>query len=166
MSWVDLGLIGVVAISALIGLARGFTFELLSLAGWFIAWFASIWFAPSLAPHLPFGNAGSALNRGIAYACMFLIVLVLCGLAARAVSALIGATPLRPLDRLLGGAFGVLRGFVLLLAMATVLAYTPLGQTPAWRESTGAIWLNAVLREAIAWLTPGAAPPPPAAASV
>ena len=117
---VDIAMIGVLVLSLLVGLWRGFTFELLSLAGWFVAWFAAVWLGPLAAPHLPVGDPGSALNRGAAFASAFVVVLVLWSLLARGVSALIGATPLRPLDRLLGAAFGLLRGLVVLLAAAAV----------------------------------------------
>lgn len=152
-------MLALVVLSMLVGAARGFTFEVLSLAGWFAAWFAGVWLGPVLAPYLPVGEAGSALNRGVAFACAFIVVLVLWGLAARAVASLIGATPLRPLDRLLGALFGTARGLIVLLALATVLAYTPAGRAEVWRQSIGAAWLNAVL----AALLPSMAPAEPQA---
>lgn len=145
IGWVDVAMFALVVLSAFVGVARGFTFEVLSLAGWFAAWFGGIWLGPLVGPYLPVGEAGSALNRGVAFACAFIVVLVLWGLAARAVARLIGATPLRPLDRLLGALFGTARGLVVLLALATVLAHTPAGRAEAWQKSIGAVWLNAML---------------------
>jgi membrane protein required for colicin V production len=155
IGWVDAALLGAVVLSALIGLFRGLTYELLALAGWFAAWFAALWLGPVLAVHLPIGEAGSALNRGVAFASAFLVVLLLWGLAARAVARLVRATPLRPVDRWLGAVFGVTRAVLVLLALAAVLAYTPLGQAPAWRDSQGALWLNALLLEVLPWVSPG-----------
>jgi membrane protein required for colicin V production len=126
----------------------------LSLAGWVIAWFAGLWLGPWLAPYIPIGGTGSPLNGVIAFACAFLVVLVLWGLLARAVSALVGRTVLRPIDRLLGAVFGLVRGLVVLLALATVLAYTPLGAAQAWRDSVCAVWLNAILGELVPLLSP------------
>ncbi|MEP6740036.1 MAG: CvpA family protein [Caldimonas sp.] len=74
-------------------------------------------------------------------------MLVLWSLAARAISALIGVTPLRLLDRVFGAVFGVARGVLVLLVVAMLLALTPAAQTAAWRESQGAVWLNAVLHQ-------------------
>jgi membrane protein required for colicin V production len=156
IGWVDLTLLAVVALSALVGAMRGLTFEVLSLAGWVIAWFAGLWLGPVLAPHIPIGDMGSALNDVVAFACAFGVVLVVWGMAARALSALVGRTLLRPLDRLLGAAFGVVRGLVVLLALATVLAYTPLAMSAAWRDALCAQWLNAILRE----FMPLVSPPP------
>ncbi|MEO8921484.1 MAG: CvpA family protein [Caldimonas sp.] len=151
-------MIGIIVVSAIVGLVRGITFELLSLAGWFVAYFAGRWLAPFIAPHLPIGDAGSALNHGASFVSAFVIVLIVWGLLARGVSALIGATPLRPLDRLLGTVFGVARGLIVLLAMATVVAYTPLAASAAWRESAGAALLDQMLRELLPLVPSGSAP--------
>ena len=157
-NWVDIAMLGVIAISAVVGLVRGLTFELLSLAGWFVAYFAGRWLEPWLAPYLPIGAKGSLLNQGAAFACAFLAVLIVWSLLARAVSALIGATPLRPLDRLLGAVFGLVRGLIVLLALATLIAYTPAVRFDAWRSSAGAALLEAVLQGLLP-LVPGDSAP-------
>ncbi len=104
------------------------------------------------------------MNGIVAFACAFLIVLVLWGLGARAVSALVGKTPLRPLDRLLGAVFGEARGVLVLLALATIVSFTPATASAAWRESHGAAWLNSIVRELMPSFSPG--PGEPASRSV
>ena len=151
-------MIGVIALSALVGLMRGLAFELLSLAGWFAAYFAGRWLEPFVAPHLSIGAAGSALNRGAAFASAFLAVLIVWSLLARGVSALIGATPLRPLDRLLGAAFGLLRGLVVLLVAVTVITYTPLASSESWRQSVVAAWLGEIVQGLLPRVPAGSAP--------
>ncbi|MGZ5249158.1 MAG: CvpA family protein [Caldimonas sp.] len=162
-NWVDLAMLCILVLSAVVGLVRGLTFELLSLAGWFVAYFAARWLEPWLAPHLPVGAPGSLLNQGVAFASAFVFVLIVWSLLARAVSALIGATPLRPLDRLLGALFGIVRGAVVLLVFATLVAYTPVARSQAWRESVGAALAGAVLQGLLP-LVPGASAPPARAA--
>jgi membrane protein required for colicin V production len=159
--WVDIAMLAVVALSALAGAVRGLTFEILSLLGWVAAWFAGIWLGPLLAPHLSIGASGSTLNAIAAFGCAFVAVLIVSAFVARAVSALVGKTPLRPLDRLLGGVFGIARALLVLLAIAIVVSYTPLARTDAWRDSHGAVWLNAVLRELVPLVAPEAAEPAP-----
>jgi membrane protein required for colicin V production len=146
LGWVDVAMLAIVVVSALAGLLRGITAELLSLAGWFVAYFGARWFGPWVATWLPIGAAGSALNLGAAFVLAFVGVLVIWELPVRAASALIAATPLRPLDRLLGAVFGLVRGLLVLLVVATVIAYTPLAQTPAWRQSTVAALLEGALQ--------------------
>ena len=145
LSWLDWSLLAALALSVVVGLVRGFVFECLSLAGWLVAWFAAQWGAPMLAPRLPVGTPGSALQMGAAFALSFLGALLVWALLSRLVRLLIHATPLSLPDRLLGAVFGLLRGLVLLLALATVVALTPASQSPGWRASQGAHWLGVAL---------------------
>ena len=148
-------MLGVVAFSALVGIWRGFTFELLSLGGWFAAYVAARWLQPWAASELPIGEPGSLLNHGAAFACVFIVALIVWGFIARGLSALVKKTPLSPVDRLLGGAFGVLRAGIVLLVFATVIGYTPAARSPAWRESTGAAILEAALKALLPLLPEG-----------
>jgi membrane protein required for colicin V production len=145
LGWIDWVLLAVLASSVLVGLVRGFVFEVLALAGWLVAWFAAQWFAADLAPHIPVGAPGSALNHAVAFAACFAGVLLAWALLARLVRMLVRATPLSMADRALGAGFGLLRGGVLLLALATVLTLTPAGKSRPWRLSVGAMWLNTAM---------------------
>lgn len=145
LSWLDWTLLAVLAFSVVVGLVRGFVFECLSLAGWVVAWFAAQWGAPQVALQLPVGAPGSALNVGAAFALSFVAALIVWTLLSRLVRLLIHATPLSLPDRLLGAVFGLLRGGVLLLAVATVMALTPASQSTVWRMSHGARWLGVAL---------------------
>jgi membrane protein required for colicin V production len=60
-------------------------------------------------------------------------------------SAVIKATPLSAIDRLLGAAFGLARGVVVLLVVTTVLAMTPLAQSGPWQRSQGSHVLGGLL---------------------
>jgi membrane protein required for colicin V production len=144
--WVDAVMLGVVALSMIVGVVRGIVFETLSLVGWVAAWIAAQWFGASVAPHLPIGQAGSALNQAAAFALVFVGALIVWAIAARLIRMLIRATPLSALDRLLGAGFGAARAVVLLLVLATVVALTPMVNAVAWKQSAGAAWLHAGLR--------------------
>ena len=145
IGWVDMLLLAVLAVSVIVGLIRGFVFEVLSLAGWIAAWFAAQWFAPVAAPYVPLGVPGSALNLGAAFAAVFVAALIVWAIAARLIRLLIQATPLSLPDRGLGALFGALRGVVLLLAVAAVVGLTPAVRSPAWQQSHGAGVLAALL---------------------
>lgn len=145
LSWIDWTLLAVLAVSVIVGLVRGFVFECLALAGWIVAWFFAQWAAPHVAPHLPVGTPGGALNLAAALTLTFVASLLIWSLLARLVRMAIHATPLSLPDRLLGAGFGVLRGGVLLLVVATVVALTPAAQSPVWRHSQGARWLGITL---------------------
>jgi len=163
MGWVDIAMLALLAVSVLVGLWRGFVLEVLSLAGWVVAYFAAQWLAPQVAPHLPVGAPSSALNLGAAFALAFFAVLLAWSLAARLVSLLVKATPLGFVDRGLGAVFGVLRGGVLLLVLATLIALTPLAKSAPWKASQGALWLNGMLDALKPVLPPSVAQRLPAA---
>jgi membrane protein required for colicin V production len=145
-TWVDWALLAVLAISVAIGLWRGLVFEVLSLIGWVVAFVAAQALAPFAATHVPIGVPGSALNHGIAFFACFVLALVIWALASRLVRLLIHATPLQPVDRVLGGVFGLARGAVLLLAVATVVMLSPAQRSTAWQQSRGALWLGTALQ--------------------
>lgn len=147
LGWVDWTLLAVLAVSVVVGLWRGLVFELMSLAGWVVAYVAAQLFSPEVGAWLPIGAPGSGLKQGAGFAVTFVGVLIAWTLLARLVRLLIRATPLTLIDRTLGAAFGLLRGAVLLLALATVLAYTPAARAQAWQDSQGAAWLRGALQE-------------------
>jgi membrane protein required for colicin V production len=144
-AWIDLGAISVLVISMLIGVIRGLVFEIFSLLGWVVAYFGARWAAPPLALYLPIGAPGSAVNHVVAFGCAFVAVLIVWSLAVRLVRSLIRASPLSGFDRVLGAGFGFARGLLLLVAIATVVAWTPAKNSQAWHQSRARIWLNVVL---------------------
>ena len=147
LAWVDWALLAVLLSSVAVGLWRGLVFEVLSLVGWVAAYIAAQVFASSVAPLLPIGTPGGALNQAVAFALVFIAALIAWGLASRLLRMAIHATPLQVVDRVLGGGFGLLRGAVLLLAVATVVSLTPAVRSPAWQHSQGAAWLAGLLHE-------------------
>lgn len=146
MSWLDITFGVVVLISIGVGVFRGLVFELLSVTGWFVAYFAAQWFAPQLAPLIPIGTVGSGLNQGAAFAGVFIAALLVWSLIARLLRMLVHRSPLSATDRVLGAAFGMARAAVLLLAVATVVGLTPLARSTAWQQSSAAVWLDSALR--------------------
>lgn len=144
--WVDVALGSAVLLSILVGLWRGFVFEVLSLAGWVVAFVAAQVWGDEVSALIPFGVQGSALNHGISIAVTFFAALIAWGLMSRVVRMLIRATPLSGVDRVLGAGFGVLRGGVLLLIVATVVLMTPAARSPLWQRSIIAPWASAGLQ--------------------
>ncbi len=145
LGWVDLALLAVLCLSVLIGLWRGFVFEVVSLLGWLVAFVIANSAGAPLAQILPFGDPASPIRLWIAYGVVFVLVLVACTLLARMLRALVSATPLSVIDRLLGGAFGVARGAVVLVIVATLVTLSPFSHSRWWQDSHGALWLGQAL---------------------
>jgi membrane protein required for colicin V production len=151
LSWVDLALAALLLLSIAIGLWRGLVFEVMSLAGWVIAYFAASPLAPVVEDLLPASTTskfGPAVLHVVALAIAFFFILIVWSLATRLVKTLIHATPLSVVDRLGGAGFGALRGVFIALLLVLVIGASPLAETTTWRASLAAPRLAGVLREA------------------
>lgn len=142
---VDIVLLLVLLVSVVIGAWRGLLYEVLSLMGWVAAFLVAQWQAVAVGAWLPLGNSAEPLRYAAGFAVVFVGVAFLAGLLAWLVKKLVESVGLRPVDRTLGAVFGVLRGGLLLLATALVVALTPLRDTDAWRSSVGAQTLDRTL---------------------
>ena len=143
---IDWVLLAVLVLSLLVGLWRGLVFEVLSVLGWVAAFFLAHWFAPDVAAMLPMSSATQSIRYAAAFVLTFIVAVFVAGLLASLVRKMVAAVGLRPVDRLLGGIFGLVRGLVLLLAVAVAIDMTPLNDSPWWKESTGAPVLSAALK--------------------
>lgn len=149
LDWIALA---VVAFSLLTGIWRGLIFEVLSLAGWLLAFWAAYAWSAELALHLPMGESREAWRLAVAFVIIFLGVVFVVGLVAALLRKLLAFIGLGPLDRALGALFGVARGLLLLLALAVVLRLVGFDQEPWWRESRSSVWLAQGLEAVEPWL--------------
>ena len=145
LGWVDIVLLAVFLLSALVGLWRGFVFEIVSLLGWLLAFVIANAAGPFLADQVPLGNVDPQLRLWGAYILVFVLILLTCTLLARMLRALISATPLSFVDHLLGGVFGVVRGTLILVVVATLVTLSPWADSTTWKNSHGALWLGLAL---------------------
>ena len=140
LGWLDTALLAVLIVSSVVGLWRGVVYELLSLAGWLVAWFcAQAWGADLAAAWLPSG--WSPAVTGLAgYALLFALTLAVWRVLVWLIQQLLHASPVAPVDRALGAGFGLLRGVVVVLALVMLVGMTPLAANPGWVHSTGVRW--------------------------
>ncbi len=145
MTSVDWILLSLVLVSMAVGLWRGLVFEVLSLLGWIAAFFLAQWFSPWVAAYLPLQGMSDSVRYAAAFALTFVLSVLLAGLLASLLRKLVSVVGLRPVDRILGAAFGALRGVVVLLAVAVVIDLTPLKRADWWQVSAAAPWLSVML---------------------
>ncbi len=145
MTALDLVLTGVLVFSLLLGAWRGLVYEVLSVLGWAASFYAAQWFAPQVALLLPLQSASEPVRYAAAFVLVFIAAVFAAGLLTALLKKLVDAIGLRPVDRTLGAAFGVLRGVILLLAATVVIDMTALKSSPWWQESRGADMLTATL---------------------
>ena len=145
MAALDWVLLAVLVLSVLLGGWRGLVYEVLSVAGWVAAFVLAQWWAPDAADWLPMGGSAQPLRYAAAFVLVFIGAAFAAGLLAWLAKKLIEAVGLRPVDRVLGAGFGLVRGAVIVLAVAVVFHMTPLQDTDMWKESSGAHMATATL---------------------
>ncbi len=146
MAAVDWIFLGVLVFSMLLGAWRGLVYEVLSVLGWAASFFIALVFAPQVASLLPMQEVSEPVRYAAGFVLVFIASVFAVGLLAFMLKKLIEAIGLRPIDRTLGAAFGLVRGVILLLAAAVVISMTALKQSAWWQESKGAVALAATLK--------------------
>jgi membrane protein required for colicin V production len=114
MNLTDYLVIVAIASSAIVGAVRGFLREAVAVAAWFIALFLAWHFSDLIAPHLGGLMSDSDVRPWAARVIIVLLVLLLGAGVGAALGHFVRLSIFSGMDRLLGFAFGVLRGFVLL----------------------------------------------------
>ncbi|MCF7985881.1 MAG: CvpA family protein [Thiohalocapsa sp.] len=135
MSVVDYLIIGLIAISAIIGLARGLIREVIALGVWVAALLAAWFFYQPLAAQLTPWIATPSVRLGAAVVILVVGVLIAGALIAHVLALLVDKTGLTGTDRLLGLVFGAARGAVLVALLVFIANLTPLTQDPWWSAS-------------------------------
>ena len=146
MSTLDWIVVAVLAASVLLGLWRGLVYEVLSVLNWLCAFVLAQWLAPQAAEWLPLSRVGESVRYAAGFVVVFIGALFIGGLVAWLMKKLVEAVGLRPVDRALGGLFGLVRGTVAVLVLAVVVHLTGLRSGLWWTESITAGVATAALR--------------------
>ena len=132
MTVFDLGVIAVIALSAVFAYARGFVREALSIAAWLLAGAAGYYAYPLAAPPLARFVPGGTPANIAAFCLVFLAALVVLHAIAKSLAGHVKRSPLSPVDRSLGLIFGIARGLVLVCIAYLPLAWIPPADQPHW----------------------------------
>ncbi len=135
MEYADYVVLGVFTLSILVGATRGFVKEAFSLAVWAAAFLAAFQYSGTLALQLENHIELPSVRTSLAFAGLFILVLLVGGLLTYLVGQLVEKTGLSGTDRLLGGVFGGIRGLILVLVMMLVAGLTPVPKDPWWQSS-------------------------------
>ena len=159
MTALDIFVILLLGGAALVGFVRGFTHEVLSLLAWIVGIAALKLFHTPLQERLVDSVGTEAGASAVAFALLFLPAYVAVKLFARAVGGKARRSVLGPIDRLLGGGFGLLKGlvgatlFFLLANLATDMVYGSNSDRPDWMtDSRTYPLLNATGRAVVDWV--------------
>ena len=135
MEYADYVVIGIIVISILVGAIRGFIKEVFSLAVWIAAFLVAFQYSGAIALLLENQIELPSARTSLAFVGLFVSVLVVGGLLTFLIGKLVEQTGLSGTDRILGGAFGSIRGLFLVLVIMLVAGLTPVPQDPWWQQS-------------------------------
>jgi len=159
MTALDIFVLLLIGGGALLGFLRGFTHEVLSLAAWIAAIVVlKAFHTPVQAALVPVvGTVTGA--AALAFALLFLPAFFAVRIGARHAGGKAKRSVLGPIDRLLGGGFGMLKGllaatlFFLFVNLATDMLWGTQAQRPEWlRASRTFPLLNASGRAIVDWV--------------
>ena len=152
MAVFDYAVIGIVALSLVLGLWRGVVSELIALAAWVLAFMAAFEFGARSGQFLFAGIADPAIRALAGCALVFVGVLVAMALVRLAVHSMVKALGLSLSDRLLGMFFGLARGVLVVVALVAAGGLTSAPQQPWWKQATLAQPLETAVLAAKPWL--------------
>ena len=159
MTALDIFVILLLGGSAMIGFVRGFAHEVLALFAWIIA-IAALKLLHSPLQQAMVGSVGNEPGASaLAFGLIFFPVYIAAKLFARAVGGKTRKSILGPVDRVLGGGFGMLKGllgatlFFLLANLATDMVHGTRAPRPDWMISSRTYpLLNATGRAVVDWV--------------
>jgi membrane protein required for colicin V production len=135
-SYLDLGVLGVVFVSALLSMMRGFTREVLAIGSWVAAAAAAYYFHPYVLPYLSPYIHKPVVLQAVAAAIVFFATLIIVSLFTVRLSDAILDSKIGALDRSLGFLFGAVRGFLLAVVAFAIFNWL-VGdkQQPPWVQT-------------------------------
>jgi membrane protein required for colicin V production len=150
----DYVVLGIVGVSLLLSLIRGFFREFLGLASWVVAALAAQHYAAVVALQLPSTIPTAGLRMAAGFVIVFLGILLIASLLAIALAELFKQAGLGWLDRGLGALFGLARGLLIVCILVLLGGMTTLPQDARWRNAMFSAPLEAMVVASLPWLPP------------
>ncbi|MBR3662881.1 MAG: CvpA family protein [Alphaproteobacteria bacterium] len=110
-----------IGLSALVGIARGFTKELLSIVGWLVAAVCVYYLTPIINPIMKNYISSEMLSTLVSGMLILLVVCIFWVLAVDKIASSIRQSKLSPLDRIFGMFFGILRGVIVVVLIEMMI---------------------------------------------
>jgi membrane protein required for colicin V production len=126
VNWADAAIVIVIALSVLMAAASGFFVEIFSLAGVVFGYVLAAWGCYRVGEwFLPYVKTAAIANLA-GFLTILFAVMIVAGMAGRIARWAMKEVGLRWVDRLLGAAFGVVRGLVIVtVVLLAVAAFNP-----------------------------------------
>lgn len=132
-TFLDLAVVVIIVLSVIFAIGRGFVEETFSILAWAVAAFATLFFAPRVAPLLRDHFAHDWESAAAAYLGVFLVVLIPLQFMIHRFAETVRRSEIGPIDRSLGAVFGLLRGFAIIgIAYLLFTVFDPVRDQPRW----------------------------------
>jgi membrane protein required for colicin V production len=135
MTGFDYTVLGIMGLSMLLSVMRGLVQEVLALAAWVLAFWLASHYASVVAVWMPQSLPNDELRYLAGFILIFFVTWVASAMLRVTFNQFLQATGLRPMDRLFGAGFGLLRGFLLCLTLVLAAGFTSLPKQMIWRNA-------------------------------
>jgi membrane protein required for colicin V production len=133
VTFLDCLIVLIIVVSAGYAAWRGFLWETLTIFAWVAAAFACLYFGPYIIPLARSLVQQDWLASLLAYVAVFLAVFIPMAFMTSRFSDSVKNSPIGPLDRAAGVAFGVVRGLVIVgLGYLAFTYFVPIRNQPRW----------------------------------
>lgn len=150
MTVFDLVVIAIVAVSVGISIWRGMVREVLALASWIGAFWIAKELAGFAATWLPDSITNPGVRLMLGFIAVMLASLLVFSLTGMLIVHLVKVAGLTASDRMLGAAFGLLRGVLIAVTVVLLGGMTSAPREPYWRDAL----LSDPLEAAALWIKP------------
>jgi membrane protein required for colicin V production len=139
VSYLDLVVLGVIFVSAVLAMMRGFTREVLAIASWVAAAVVAYLFYKPVLPYVRQYISHEMISLAIAIGAVFIVTLIVVSLITVRVSDFILDSRIGALDRTLGFLFGAARGALICVIGFIFFGWlVPTDKQPEWVKSSKA----------------------------
>ena len=142
----------IIALSIILSVMRGLLREVLAILGWVAAFYVAKTYTNQVLPMMPVNIPTEPLRILAAFLVLFLATLLVASLLAIALSAIFKKIGLGWLNRLLGAAFGIVRGLLVVCVLVFLAGFTSAPKDARWRNAMFSAPLEALVTSLLPWV--------------
>lgn len=142
----------IIGISIILSVMRGLLIEVLSIMGWVAAFFVAKTYASQVMPMMPADIPTESMRILAAFLVLFFATLLVASLLGIALSAIFKRIGLGWLNRLLGAAFGMARGLLIVCILVFLAGLTAAPKDERWRNAMFSAPIEALVISLLPWI--------------
>lgn len=135
MTQFDYIALAILGLSMFLSVMRGLTQEILALLAWVLSFWCASHFAGQGAEWMPRSLPSDSLRYAASFIVIFFVTWLVSAIIRITLNQFLMATGLKPIDRIFGAAFGIVRGFLLMLTLVMLAGLTSFPKSTVWRNA-------------------------------